>query len=456
MILHAVSSSKLDVVQLVFDHDEKRPVPDRLMSKVYQVGRENPPKKATAVSIACDMSLKGDPLIMDNLIHHKVIGNNLINISLSELNLEAIPLALFHERLNSLSLSSNKLTHLPPVNEWKCKNLLFLSLEENLLQELPHALFTLPKLSTLNAGFNQIAKLEASVWTAPSLKMLHLNKNCLTYLPCPQVPQFENNHAVGEFRDSRGSEAKKAYQVFGIGHEFVDRGVQRDNEQLGGGYNLHLLDLSDNKLLEVPRGLPCLAPNLRTLKLSRNRISDLGSISDYPANLKSLELIGNEAKFCIGTSSVTSSISHCLQSNIFNSVNCSHRTHTNLSQLHHLNISKNNLPGLILEVENPARSPTYPGPSLPLLTPLFPSLQSLSFAHNKLTEVPDGIHRLKNLRNLDISMNEGITHLPLRIYQLKELVGFQYKGIKDPIIHQLETCKDIGHTLHYLRARETE
>ena len=457
MLLHAVTTSNLDVIQLVFDHEEKRPVPDRLMSRLYTVGHSEAEKKASAVSVACEMSLNGDLYIMENLINHGVIGNHLLNITLSELQLKGVPLALFHERLSSLSLSSNELTTLPPVIDWKCKNLMFLSLENNKLEALPAGLFSLPKLLTLNAGHNLISHLDSSVWKAPSLKTLHLNKNLLRTLPCPKLPRRNVEEFDSSAIGKQDFTLRSTYQVFGIGHGFINRGAQSpdDRYKSGEGYSLQFLDLSDNKLSVVPDGLPCLAPQLRTLKLSRNRIFDFKSVSDYPAVLKSLELIRNNAEFCIkGVGSSSALTSCCYQSHPGSIINCCHKTHASLLELHHLNVSRNQLTEIFLEDEGSVKSPTHSGPSSSSKL-LFPNLKSFSFSYNQLTAVPDGIHKLTGLLNLDISHNERITVIPLKIHLLKDLDGFQYKEVGDPIIHQLDSCKDIGHMRHFLRARQT-
>lgn len=448
------------MIQLVFDHVEKRPVPDRLMSKVYKIGPEETASKASAISLTCEASISGNAALLQNLIGHVVIGNHLVNISLSDLQLTQVPLALFHKRLNSLSLSENRFTTLPPVAEWACKDLMFLSLEHNQFERLPPGLFTLAKLHTLNVSNNKINQLEPSLWSAPSLKTLHLNKNCLKSLPCPPLPKASVPDA-GTGNPNQ-TVSNQSYQVFSIGQGFMNRGVQRSGEQYEtsrGGYNLQFLDLSDNQLESVPEGLACLAPQLKTLKLSRNRIRDFGKISNYPSVLKSLELIRNGAVFSISGQGVTNNAVRCYQSQPGNVVNCYHRTHGALSSLHHLNMSKNNLPSVDLEQIDTAQSPllvsslvsSVSSPNL-----LFPHLQSLSIGSNKLTHVPGGIHKLTSLLNLDISYNELITHIPLKLYHLKELDGFQYKGVSDPIVHQLDNCKDIGRIRHFLRARQTE
>jgi GTPase SAR1 family protein len=63
---------------------------------------------------------------------------------------------------------------------------------------------------------------------------------------------------------------------------------------------------------------------------------------------------------------------------------------------------------------------------------------------------------LEHLGTLDVRDNPEITELPSKLHHLKNLIGFQYRGIGDPIIATLDTFKDTAQVLYYLRARETD
>ena len=60
--------------------------------------------------------------------------------------------------------------------------------------------------------------------------------------------------------------------------------------------SLEVLDLSHNRLSEIPSGLPCLAPKLTKLILAHNNISELCSISKLPTGLMDLDLASNQVK----------------------------------------------------------------------------------------------------------------------------------------------------------------
>ncbi|XP_071801091.1 leucine-rich repeat serine/threonine-protein kinase 1-like isoform X3 [Asterias amurensis] len=72
--------------------------------------------------------------------------------------------------------------------------------------------------------------------------------------------------------------------------------TEEDNDTIGEMNSLETLDLSHNNLLNVPSGLPCLAPKLTKLVLSRNRITHFGPMNKYPVGLVDLELSWNRIK----------------------------------------------------------------------------------------------------------------------------------------------------------------
>ena len=457
IFLDAVREKRLEIIEMVFTHQDKRPLPDRILSKTYQLGKEETSPKINAVGVACAMCLQGRPDIIHDMLSHKMIGVQLVNLSLSELGIAEVPLELFHPNLRSLALSQNKLSHFPPVKKWQCQNLAYFNMSSNEFIDLPLDLFSLPKLLSLNASNNRIKYVDKSMWKAPCLKTLFLSSNEIDELPYPEF----------------GEEAESAIQSVGllspsdvegevthsIRHGFIDTSAERDEDYHNNhfGYNLEFLDVSENNLTSLPKGLPCLAPMLLTLKLSKNKIKDFGNISDYPTLLKSLELTKNGGKMCI---THRPSMPHgfiCLQSSPHQPKRCTHSDHFRLANLQHLNLSKNELEEVVLEVETPTVT-ALPHPGSPVLEEglLYPKVHSLFLNDNDLTRVPLGIHKLERLGTLDISNNPRIKELPRKLHLLKNLIGFRLKGIGDPIISTLETFKDAAQLLYYLRARETE
>ena len=440
---------------MIFNNQETRPLPDRILSRPYVLKKEtdtSPEKRMNAVGVACECCLRGDPSVLDAMLSHQVIGKQLVNLALSDLGITEVPSELFHENLISLSLSGNKMMQLPPTKNWKCENLTFLNLANNLFTIAPPGIFKLKKLTNLNLSSNKIVSLEADLWTAPSLKYLYLSSNLLERLPYPDLGDLSSPRYA---RDLVSPGATKRETVHSLRHSFIDSSLEREEDfhMKGFGYNIEFLDLSDNKLSSVPSGLPCLAPMLMTLKLNNNSIMDFGRVSHYPTLLKSLNLSANGGKVSIGHTSFPPSSSLCLQSTPNNHQHCNHSDHTLLVNLQHLNLSNNKLTDVVVETDV---SVSLPHPLTPSYdhTLLYPKLQSLILSNNRLTRFPVGVHKMERLGTLDISDNITIRSLPQKLHMLKNLIGFRYKGIGDPIIGTLDTFKDTAQLLYYLRARE--
>lgn len=428
------------------------------------MGGGDPPSRVSAISIACDMCSQGQPDVLNRLLHNRNITKSLTTLSLSELGMTKLPVEVFHETLISLSISNNQLGALPPVSEWGCRGLVFLNLSNNPLVRFPEGIFSLPKLSTINAESCNIEVLDKAIWKAPSLKNLHLNKNHLTQIPFGELdvqPAPAESPVVPESPRPRPQHEN---YIYSLRHSFVDIASERDEDyhKTCLGYSLEVLDLSENNFEELPKGLPCLTPVLLTLKLAKNRIRDLGHFSDYPTLLKSLDLSGNGATRCIRPSHNIPRPPICAQSTADNSKACSHSDHTRLVNLVYFNLNDNELGDINLEthIENQTAMSISSSATVPSLDPslLFPKLQSMSFNHNALTRLPEGLHKLEYLVSLDFSNNPNIKKLPLNLYHLKSLIGMRYKGVGDvQVTNMLDKCNnDIGRMLYCLRSAETE
>lgn len=486
LLLHAVQSMRMDVLELVFDQKSQRLAPDRILSCQYQYeGTNGKPKSASCISMACQSCLEGEPRLLNQMLSNPLVSSYLVHLSLAELGLRQLPLELFHEKLRSLSVRRNKLSQLPAVDKWQCEGLLQLNLAENLLTELPCGLFSLPKLKELNVADNEIATLEACIWSAPSLRVLNISNNCLKQFPCPEKQQASpkpsvarRNENLGDFyHPSVGTEAPEI--VYSNRHSFVDIDLEREEDyrKSRAGHNLENLDVSSNQLTAIPSGLPCLSPLLLTLKLGKNSIKDLGHISDYPPGLKSLDLSCNGATKSIRPTKHASA-STCFQLLLHQPSSavprrCTHGDHTYLPSLHYLNLSSNKLTTLTVEESSLSPPPislaTSAAQAVLAASPshkeakekerdgvLFPKLNTLLVGKNCLKEVPDGLHKLEQLGSLDISNNESIERLPLSISHLRNLFSFKYAGISDPIVNELQNCQNVWEILYYLRARETK
>jgi Leucine-rich repeat (LRR) protein len=62
---------------------------------------------------------------------------------------------------------------------------------------------------------------------------------------------------------------------------------------------LEKLDLSNNRLVKFPVGLPCLAPKISKLLLSNNYIEVFPPIQEIPEHLSHLDLSSNKLRECL-------------------------------------------------------------------------------------------------------------------------------------------------------------
>ena len=485
LFLDAVVNERYDILSLILELRHKRPIPDSIVSRPFRLGNG---RKASALSLCCEKCCEGSPGPLVSLLSYKDLSAFLRDVSLSELALDDLPSQLFHKQLHSLIVTNNNLTTLPAVSQWDCQGLSVLDISQNRFTELPVGLFSLPKLRKLDISENQITSLDVSMWTAPALETLVANRNKLFSLPFPAKSKAADDGKSREGivlgRYQRPS-LDLASSIHSIRHSFVDLEAEREEDyhKTHSGYNLEHLDLADNQFVSIPRGLPCLAPLLLILKMSRNNIKDFGHIGDYPTLLKSLHLQGNQAERAIRPGKHSQAV--CLQHSAGRSRWCTHSDHLRLVNLQFLDLSDNALGKIALEMDSsslpPGRSQraytesvteSTVAPSIrPTLTVkrrlpstnnaeemvlLFPKLQTLLIRRNQLDSVPAGLHKLERLCSLDLSSNPDIRNLPLTIHHLKNLYSFQYKGIPDPIVHELDKCQGVGEMLYYLRARETE
>ena len=397
---------------------------------------------------------------------------NITQVMLPQLGLKDVPPAIFGDCLKHLELQGNELTTLPlaPLRGEgqppPCPSLTFLNVSANKLKALPSALFHCPNLSTLYAASNDIRDLPMDLWLAPKLETLSLMRNFLRELPCPpSIPldvvarhcppggvgvggggggggDGEDSGAKGYAPQQQGSLVRSLRRMH-VSSEFDSSADDPSQFQLG--CVLETLDLTDNQLSDIPCGLSCLAPALKTLKLAANMIRFLGFVGNFPPAIVTLDVSKNALAWAF--SPPHQYLHHgCYQAKLRNTpLHCSHGNHTKLGQLRILSLFDNQLERV--SVLNESVSP----PEV-----MFPRLSSLKLSKNRLRQVPDDIHRLVGLSELAIDGNTSIEHLPLRIHLLEQLFSFKFEGIRDPIVHELSNLRTASEMRYYLRARETK
>ena len=392
-----------------------------------------------------------------------------------------------------MELGANRLSTLPiadALNQGLCEGLIELAISSNNFTELPTELFSLPRLVKLNVRENSISSVTEDIWRAPCLEELYLSKNKLVALPCPDYVYLKpgmtttpTQRRIMTFSLGLTSFSSTETRLVESTRQSYMTVAAPGTEPRAGGFRLKTLDLSDNQLTEIPPGLPCLAPQLRTLKLSGNRIDHLGHPCNYPQLLEKLDVNRNACKSCIRWCVEPPTLA-CAQSRLRNeSSPCLHIGHRILGNLKFLFIEDNNLRSLTLEEErreNLSESSSSglggseggvvdrgrveggrerggregKGEGLPML--MFPRLECLRLSNNQLERVPAGMHREVELRELKLDRNPGITHLPSNLHLLQELFFFKFEGISDPVVSELRSCSNTPEQLLYLKAREKE
>ena len=411
----------------------------------------------------------------------------LTRVILQDFRLVGVHPAVFHAGIVHIDLRGNQLTELPLFSVAEdeqqqqvqqvpqCPLLETLTISDNLFTEISEAVFRLPCLRELHASNNRVSSLPLQMWLAPKLETLVLARNQITALPCPNSFSLVvgggggggggGDHLGHTFLRRAGSSA--ALLSVRQSHFNSTAGSPQELDDSQRGFGLRLLDLSGNFLTAVPQGLECLAPLLKTLKLGNNRITALGRIQDYPSRLETLILSDNRVEhgFVLGQQQEGGGggggrregpnprSRWCYQAQL-TSLNpvCSHYCHTKLSALKQLNLSNNNLQTLSLCWPLGISGESDPSPpSSPDL--LFHKLNSLNLSWNRLVRVPEHIHRLEKLAELNIDGNGGITEIPSNLCYLEWLFSFKFEGVQDPMVTELATCRTVAEMRKLMKLR---
>ena len=464
------------------------PLPDRtasaqkLLTRPYTYGLGNVGKlKESLLSYACRAYKNSNPNILPSLLSPETLGCQLTHIKIDGIDLETVPLPVFSEKLTHLDLSKNHLDTLPieeALSRGLCEKLQELIIANNAFSVFPNELFHLPCLTILDARNNQITTVPEDMWTAPRLEELYLCNNCIASLPCPDYIYLNKavltsmRHHVGTFPQNPPCSNSSEVQHIQGGRQSYLTATTPGSTVLARGFRLKILDLSNNQLSQIPRGLPCLTPQLRVLKLSNNHIIHLGHPCNYPQLLEKLDVNKNLCERCIQWCPEPPNLV-CAQAQLQQREgSCFHIDHKVLSSLKFLFLEDNRLTCVMLEEDQATHeegswesrgtgecgssAKGEKGVSNVLPTLMFPKLESLRLSNNLLENVPSGIHRHVEMRELKLDNNAGITQLPSNLHLLQELFFFTFDGIGDPVVSELKNRRSTPEQLLYLKARERE
>lgn len=129
-------------------------------------------------------------------------------LDISSNQITELPIELFKlPFLTTLDIGRNQIASLPcdegkRNGGWRCSRLSLLETMKNQLTSLPSCLFLLGELKEINACFNKISVVPATVWNAPKLSKLYLAGNLLETFPTSKRPLESLDDPVWNVSDS--------------------------------------------------------------------------------------------------------------------------------------------------------------------------------------------------------------------------------------------------------------
>lgn len=216
--------------------------------------------------------------------------------------------------LHYLNLSKNQIKNFPDVTDM---DNLFVCLEEllldgNKIEELPDYLFTVCTLRYLSVSQNNLTDIPSDIWDMQCLAYLNLSHNQIASLPEPRPkhsrPPSQGNPALHPSsyiyeEDSIPSmlslpktdveEIEVKHALSWMSGKVVVMDSEFDSSSGPRNRGLQDLNLSKNKLTEIPFWLCCTSPYMENLNLSGNQITSVGRLFQLPQHLKTLDLSGN-------------------------------------------------------------------------------------------------------------------------------------------------------------------
>ncbi|KAG6544695.1 hypothetical protein Mapa_013885 [Marchantia paleacea] len=197
---------------------------------------------------------------------------NLKSLLLDYNSLQTLPFSVGKmTKLVKLAVSSNNISALP-TSAGGLSSLVSLNLRANSLHKFPEMLLNLSKLSRLDVSHNQIDTLPSSSWetVASSLKILTLSWNSLYAIPdafgiLNLTYLYLDNNQFQAFP----SNLPPVWHLDMSSNKLVDSPLDK-RKHLG----CESLNLADNQFTRIPVNLIQDEPQLRTLDVSWNKITD--------------------------------------------------------------------------------------------------------------------------------------------------------------------------------------
>jgi len=357
-------------------------------------------------------------------------SNNLVNhVDLSCTITDCLSKELFYlSSISSLNASNNLIASLPFAElsmQLRPGMLKDLNISFNSVRSLPIELFRLPNLNNINVSHNPLTCLPELWWMSDSLVKFNVSSTSIT-----SICAFGRREEASLLRTMSMPVSKSPQSSRGL----------CASRPSGNGCPLRELNVSGCNLHSFPTYLACFFPNLQHLNMSRNKLMSCCSINELPAMLEELDLSHN------GLQSAFVAIFYVhddcknfrcyYDTDIECSMRCTHMSHRQLLQLRTLNLSDNtNLHHVVLHHDNLTAS------TAKIADLFFPKLGKLILRNCGLKQAPEHLGRMCKLHHLDISTNEIL--IPREVYKLENLSTFDYNGVKDPVVINLDNFTSV-------------
>lgn len=214
--------------------------------------------------------------------------DGLLSLRARNNRLEDVDFALVRlDRLSDLDLSNNKIRSLQNLE--LLPSLSKLKLSKNKLQQLSLK-GNIKTLRQLDVNDNELESLDLS--GMPSLHSLHADRNLISHITGFIKTRRLDSLSLREQRGERVLDLGFLSAACEIRKLFFSGNYLRTFEPQVDFLNLQLLELANCGLQRLPENLGQLMPNMRTLNLNFNAISDLSPLRFIP-RLKKLLVAGN-------------------------------------------------------------------------------------------------------------------------------------------------------------------
>lgn len=227
-------------------------------------------------------------------------ANELSILDASENELVVLPSALFRysKKISRVNFSSNKITTIDPMTFENASNLRFLDLSKNLIRKIDSRTFTkLYQLESLELSGNLIGELPDGLFDdLRKLKFLMLSKNSISQLQCSLFAHLVSLDALyvmdnnlQEFNSSCIQSDNNIFLHIESNH-LTNLTLLRNMRDVYASNNrlkwitveqnidldmLYSLNVSNNRIENIPQVLPHLGSNLRQLDVSGNPLGGM-------------------------------------------------------------------------------------------------------------------------------------------------------------------------------------